>query len=514
MICLENHDQVANTLRGARLPTLTSPGRLRAMTALTLLAPGTPMLFQGQEFGSTRPFLYFADHDGELAKAVRDGPRRLPRPVSVAGDAGGQGSDPGSGVTGHVRALQAGSRARPIRRPSRCTAICWRSAAVRRRSRSSAPTACTGRCWARRRWRCVSGRRPGRPRRPPAARQPRDRRRSLPCPGAAAGAARPGGVEGALVQRGARLRRHRNREAGHRRRLGALRRVRAGPLPRRGGAMTAAASAGCARGVDPHPRPRRLAAGRRPRPAADARVDGHQRARRLRGGDAVRGADPTLAWPPHRVAAGAARAHLDADAAPGGASVRGRRDGLAPLAAAPGDPARERPPLLALGPPGRGAGALGRDALPAEHDLRQLPPAPRVAAGGADAGAGLRFPPARGTGRRRPRRLHHPRRAPGRRAAVARRALPAAPARAARPGHGRRAAAFHEPAAYARRHLRRRERPWLRQRGAALHPGRVRGFAARRGTRSRSSSRPSRGNGSKRWPPTRRGRSTTAGGCI
>jgi maltooligosyltrehalose trehalohydrolase len=73
VLCLENHDQVANTLRGARLPTLTSPARLRAMTALTLLAPGTPMLFQGQELGSTRPFLYFADHGGELGTAVREG---------------------------------------------------------------------------------------------------------------------------------------------------------------------------------------------------------------------------------------------------------------------------------------------------------------------------------------------------------------------------------------------------------------------------------------------------------
>jgi maltooligosyltrehalose trehalohydrolase len=71
--CLENHDQVANTLRGARLPSLTSPGRLRAMTALTLLAPGTPMLFQGQEFGSRRPFHYFADHNTELGAAVRKG---------------------------------------------------------------------------------------------------------------------------------------------------------------------------------------------------------------------------------------------------------------------------------------------------------------------------------------------------------------------------------------------------------------------------------------------------------
>jgi maltooligosyltrehalose trehalohydrolase len=43
------------------------------MTALLLLGPGTPMLFQGQEFGSTRPFYFFADHGSELAKLVRAG---------------------------------------------------------------------------------------------------------------------------------------------------------------------------------------------------------------------------------------------------------------------------------------------------------------------------------------------------------------------------------------------------------------------------------------------------------
>jgi maltooligosyltrehalose trehalohydrolase len=49
------------------------PSQYRAMTALLLLMPGTPMLFQGQEFGATSKFLYFADHDGELAEAVRKG---------------------------------------------------------------------------------------------------------------------------------------------------------------------------------------------------------------------------------------------------------------------------------------------------------------------------------------------------------------------------------------------------------------------------------------------------------
>ncbi|MFL5305761.1 MAG: malto-oligosyltrehalose trehalohydrolase [Polyangia bacterium] len=74
---LENHDQVANSIRGERLTTLTSPGMLRAMTAVILLGPATPMLFQGQEWGSTRPFAYFADHKPELAKAVNEGRRKF-----------------------------------------------------------------------------------------------------------------------------------------------------------------------------------------------------------------------------------------------------------------------------------------------------------------------------------------------------------------------------------------------------------------------------------------------------
>jgi maltooligosyltrehalose trehalohydrolase len=70
---LENHDQVANSARGLRLHQQTSPAKFRAMTALWLLAPGTPMFFQGQEYGATTPFLYFADHEPELAQLVRKG---------------------------------------------------------------------------------------------------------------------------------------------------------------------------------------------------------------------------------------------------------------------------------------------------------------------------------------------------------------------------------------------------------------------------------------------------------
>jgi maltooligosyltrehalose trehalohydrolase len=73
VVFLENHDQVANSARGWRIHQQTSPGRYRAMSALTLLLPGTPLLFQGQEFASSKPFLFFADHQGDLGKAVRKG---------------------------------------------------------------------------------------------------------------------------------------------------------------------------------------------------------------------------------------------------------------------------------------------------------------------------------------------------------------------------------------------------------------------------------------------------------
>jgi len=70
---LQNHDQVANTPLSLRGHLLTSPGRWRAVTALCLLMPGTPMLFQGQEYAASQPFLYFADHEPELARMVEKG---------------------------------------------------------------------------------------------------------------------------------------------------------------------------------------------------------------------------------------------------------------------------------------------------------------------------------------------------------------------------------------------------------------------------------------------------------
>jgi maltooligosyltrehalose trehalohydrolase len=73
VVFLENHDQVANSGRGQRMHQQTSPGRYRALTALLLLGPQTPMLFQGQEFAASSPFFYFADHNPDLARLVSKG---------------------------------------------------------------------------------------------------------------------------------------------------------------------------------------------------------------------------------------------------------------------------------------------------------------------------------------------------------------------------------------------------------------------------------------------------------
>ncbi len=70
---IENHDQVANSERGARVHQLAAPGAWRAITAYLILAGGTPMLFQGQEFACSAPFLFFADLPPDLAPAVRRG---------------------------------------------------------------------------------------------------------------------------------------------------------------------------------------------------------------------------------------------------------------------------------------------------------------------------------------------------------------------------------------------------------------------------------------------------------
>lgn len=76
---LQNHDQVANTLGGARLHAQTDPARYRALSALLLLAPATPLIFQGQEFAASSPFHYFGDLKPEIADEMWQGRRKFVR---------------------------------------------------------------------------------------------------------------------------------------------------------------------------------------------------------------------------------------------------------------------------------------------------------------------------------------------------------------------------------------------------------------------------------------------------
>ncbi|HEU4645169.1 MAG TPA: alpha-amylase family glycosyl hydrolase [Burkholderiales bacterium] len=72
---LQNHDQVGNRALGERLHRLADPAREAAALACVLLAPQAPLLFMGEEWAASTPFLYFCDHAAGLARAVREGRR-------------------------------------------------------------------------------------------------------------------------------------------------------------------------------------------------------------------------------------------------------------------------------------------------------------------------------------------------------------------------------------------------------------------------------------------------------
>ena len=77
VICAQNHDQIGNRAEGERHSTLIPFEALKVANAAVLLTPNIPMLFMGEEYGETSPFLYFIDHsDPHLVEAVRQGRRR------------------------------------------------------------------------------------------------------------------------------------------------------------------------------------------------------------------------------------------------------------------------------------------------------------------------------------------------------------------------------------------------------------------------------------------------------
>lgn len=90
----QTHDQVGNRAFGERLSALADPRALRAVTACVLLAPSPPMLFMGEEFAATTPFLYFCDFGPPLAEAVARGRRAEFGRFERFGDAAGQAQIP------------------------------------------------------------------------------------------------------------------------------------------------------------------------------------------------------------------------------------------------------------------------------------------------------------------------------------------------------------------------------------------------------------------------------------
>jgi malto-oligosyltrehalose trehalohydrolase len=97
---IQNHDQIGNRPFGDRIGKLAKPEALRAALALLLLAPSPPMLFMGEEWDTSTPFLFFCDFEPELARLVTEGRRgefasfaefsdpaareRIPDPAAIA----------------------------------------------------------------------------------------------------------------------------------------------------------------------------------------------------------------------------------------------------------------------------------------------------------------------------------------------------------------------------------------------------------------------------------------------
>ena len=96
---IQNHDQVGNRAFGERLLTIAGPEKVKVLLSALLLSPHIPLLFMGEEFGETRPFLFFTDFHGDLAKAVREGRRKEFEGHAGHGKEDGEIPDPNAEAT-------------------------------------------------------------------------------------------------------------------------------------------------------------------------------------------------------------------------------------------------------------------------------------------------------------------------------------------------------------------------------------------------------------------------------
>ncbi|GAC1430820.1 MAG: malto-oligosyltrehalose trehalohydrolase [Candidatus Velthaea sp.] len=86
---IQNHDQIGNRALGERLNAIAPLEAVRAAAAVMLLAPSPPLLFMGEEWAASTPFLFFCDFEPELAKLVTEGRRREFAAFGQFGGAGG-----------------------------------------------------------------------------------------------------------------------------------------------------------------------------------------------------------------------------------------------------------------------------------------------------------------------------------------------------------------------------------------------------------------------------------------
>ena len=85
--CIQNHDQIGNRAFGTRLSEHCSLDAFCAAAMLSLFLPTTPLLFMGQEWAATTPFLFFSDHGGDLGEAVSNGRREEFKSFAAFADA-------------------------------------------------------------------------------------------------------------------------------------------------------------------------------------------------------------------------------------------------------------------------------------------------------------------------------------------------------------------------------------------------------------------------------------------
>jgi maltooligosyltrehalose trehalohydrolase len=94
VVCIQNHDQIGNRATGDRLNHEIDEATYRAITTLLLMAPQTPLLFMGQEWAASTPFLFFTDHGDELGRQVTEGRRQEFSAFAAFADPAGRAAIP------------------------------------------------------------------------------------------------------------------------------------------------------------------------------------------------------------------------------------------------------------------------------------------------------------------------------------------------------------------------------------------------------------------------------------